>query len=41
MQEFPNLEAYQDRFQKLPAIEKYMKSDRSHSLPRISSAGPA
>ena len=28
VQEYPNLEMYCTRFEKLPAIEKYMQSDR-------------
>jgi len=33
LKEFPNLEAYCERFEKLPAIEKYMKSDRFMRTP--------
>ena len=29
VQEYPNLEMYCTRFEKLPAIEKYMQSDRN------------
>jgi len=33
LKEFGNLEAYCDRFEKLPAIEKYIKSDRFMKSP--------
>jgi glutathione S-transferase len=33
LKEFPNLEAYLDRFQRLPDIEAYMKSDRFMKAP--------
>jgi len=33
LKEFPNLDAYCNRFEKLPAIEKYMQSDRFMKAP--------